>query len=77
MEVFQIGRSTDECIADFHYRLEVEAFFAFWFRHESDIDLSGIQHVEGLVGGLAGDCNTDLRIGSYEIFQPGHKYIFA
>ena len=55
MEVFQIGRSTDECIADFHYRLEVEAFFAFGFRHESDIDLSGIQHVEGLVGGLALD----------------------
>ena len=44
---------------------------------QADVYFVFLKKFQGLVGGLAGDCNTDLRIGSNEIFQPGHKYIFA
>ena len=68
MKILQISRSTDKGITDLHHRLEMEALSVFWFRHETDIDLSGLEHVESLVGGLALDGNVHVWIFSDESF---------
>ena len=68
MKILQVGRRTDEDIADFHQGLEVESFSVFWLSDKADIDLSGIEHVEGLVGGLALDGDVYVRVFSDESF---------
>ena len=68
MKILQVGRRTDEDVADLHQGLEVESFSVFWLSDKADIDLSGIEHVECLVGGLALDGNVHVWIFSDESF---------
>ena len=65
MKILQVGRRTDEDVADLHQGLEVESFSVFWLSDKADIDLSGIEHVECLVGGLALD--GDVTCGYFPI----------
>ena len=61
-QVFHIGGSTDEAVVDLHDRSEIQSSSGPGLCHQSDVDLPGLQHLQGMGGGLAFDGDVHMGI---------------
>ena len=76
-QVSQIIFGCNENVFNFLQKVKMNIFQIFRFPDQTDINFVIFQQFSGIIGGLAGDGNGNMRVLPDKFFQVRQKQIFA